>query len=827
MPQAQTIDSASCRMRQYHSATHSIYVKYIPALSSSKGMFFCDIKQLFPINSSFYKKLFRFLKFSLDPTVAIGERIQTSTHQTMHEHSHHACACGAHLSSEKICGNHHEHILLTRFFISEMDCPAEESLIRSALSHLEGIDELSFDLLNRTLTVRHSEEAACLLENCLLALDLGAKKISAEHEKSHGDHAHDIPRKRLITAGVLALIAELGDAALHHRIDIADGMWNAEAFCGFSFGEMLVMLCAAISLLLCGASTYRKGWIALKKMHLNINALMFVAVTGAILIGQFPEAAMVMALFNISEALESLSFARTRRAIGKLMTLAPEKAIVLQHDGTWQETEARHIPVGSRVRVRPGEKIALDGIVAKGHSAVNQATITGESMPVEKGEGDPVFAGTLNEGGFLEYETTAPADESTLARIIRAVEEAREKQAPIQRFTDSFAHYYTPIIFLLATATAVIPPLCINGEWISSLYNGLVILVLGCPCALVISTPVSIVCGLMAASRKGLLIKGGLYLEQGRKISCIAFDKTGTLTCGKPQQTDFIPLDGADSAHVRSVAASLATLSDHPVSRALAENATRESIPLLHAENFNALPGEGVSGVINGRLWYLGNRRLAERVGLGSPFFEEAITVLEKQGKSITALFDDHAIYAIFGVADTVRESSRNAVKRLHRLGIRTVMLTGDNAHTAEMIAQRIGTDEFQSNLLPEEKLLAIEKLKQRGFCVGMVGDGINDAPALARADIGFALAKAGSDATIETADVALMDDNLQKLPQFICLSRTVFAVIMQNVIFSLGIKMLVFGLALAGCASMWMAVFADAGATIIVSLNGMRIAKK
>lgn len=745
----------------------------------------------------------------------------------MHEHLHDHCPCEEHFHPECAAEHRREHTVHTRFFISEMDCPAEENLIRAKLAHVNGIDELSFDLIDRTLTVHHSKETTDLLEKSLLSLDLGAKKISSEHESAQKEDTPSMPKKRLILACVLALISELGDATLYPHNDFIDGMGSSDTLFVFPLGKLFVILCAVFSLLLCGISTYRKGWIALSNMQLNINALMCVAVTGAMLIGEFSEAAMVMALFNLSEMLESLSFTRTRRAIRKLMTLAPERAVVLQHDGTWQDQETRYVAIGSRVRVQPGEKIALDGIVTSGHSAVNQAPITGESMPVEKSAGDPVFAGTLNESGSFEYETTSLADQSTLARIIRSVEEAREKQAPIQRLTDRFARCYTPIIFFLAAVTAVIPPLCMGSAWIPSLYNGLVILVLGCPCALVISIPVSIVCGLTAASRKGLLVKGGVYLEQGRKISCIAFDKTGTLTCGKPRQTDLIPMDGVDSAEALSIAASLASRSDHPVSRALAKHAAEEGTVLHPAEDFTALPGEGVSGTVCGQLWYLGNKRLTERMGLCFPSLDEKITALEGEGKSITLLFDKERVHALFAVADTVRESSREAVRQLRKLGVRTVMLTGDNAHAAEIIARSIGTDEFQSNLLPDEKLLSVEKLKQRGFCVGMVGDGINDAPALARADVGFAMAQAGSDAAVETADVALMDDDLQKLPRFICLSRAVFSIIRQNIIFALGIKFLVFGLAVAGCASMWMAVFADAGATLIVSLNGMRSAKK
>jgi Cd2+/Zn2+-exporting ATPase len=409
------------------------------------------------------------------------------------------------------------------------------------------------------------------------------------------------------------------------------------------------------------------------------------------------------------------------------------------------------------VRIKPGERIALDGTLVSGSSSVNQAPITGESLPVDKKAGDPVFAGTINTSGSFEYTVTAVADNSTLARIIHAVEEAQGAKAPTQRFVDQFAKVYTPVVFAIALAIAVLPPLLLEGDWISWVYKALVMLVIACPCALVISTPVTIVSGLAAAARHGILVKGGVYLEEGRNLKWLALDKTGTITQGKPAQTDFFTLNGWNAAEVRSLAASLAARSDHPVSLAVAQAAKRDGVGLTEVEQFEALAGRGLNGVINGKTYYLGNHRLIHEQGRCSDALELQLSALEEQGKTVILLTDEQSVHGLFAVADTVREGSRQAVEELRALGIQTVLLTGDNVHTAKAIAAQVGLDDARGDLLPQDKLKAIESLIAQGCAVGMVGDGINDAPALARADIGFAMGAAGTGTAIETADVALM----------------------------------------------------------------------
>jgi Cd2+/Zn2+-exporting ATPase len=560
---------------------------------------------------------------------------------------------------------------------------------------------------------------------------------------------------------------------------------------------------------------------------LNINALMSVAVTGAVLIGQFPEAAMVMVLFSISEAIEAKALDRARKAIRDLLALAPETATVLMPDGSWADADIGEVPVGGRVRVRPGERVALDGLVVRGASSVNQAPITGESMPVEKNVGDTVYAGTINESGSFEFEVSAASANTTLARIIHAVEEAQGSRAPIQRFVDRFAACYTPAVFLAAILAGLVPPLFWGAAWREAVYNALVILVIGCPCALVISTPVSIVSGMAAATRRGILVKGGAFLEQGRLLKWLALDKTGTITHGRPRQTDVIPVGQPADLETASLAAGLAARSDHPVSQAIAREAEPKGVALPEVERFTAIPGRGVSGFINGRKWHLGNHRLVEELGQCSRELEERIFALERQGKSVVALIGENGVAALFAVADTVRESSIEAVRELKKLGVRTMMLTGDNMHTARAIADQVGVDAFKAELLPGDKLKIIEELGRDGDKVGMAGDGINDAPALARADIGFAMAGEGTDTAIETADVALMDDDLRKIPRFIRLSRSTRAILAQNIALAIGVKALFLTLAFMGQATMWMAVFADVGTALVVVANGLRAIRK
>ncbi|KVX55143.1 hypothetical protein WL05_06830 [Burkholderia ubonensis] len=693
------------------------------------------------------------------------------------------------------------------FRIMQMDCPTEETLIRKKLGGMREVSALEFNLMQRMLTVEHAPGAQAAIAGAIRTLGMTPEAASADAPPSRARAEPAKPWWPLALAGVAAIASE------------------AASWVGLPSWLAAVLALGAV--LACGITTYKKGWIALRNGNLNINALMSIAVTGAMAIGQWPEAAMVMVLFTIAELIEAKSLDRARNAIQGLMRLAPDTATVRDADGSWRTVEAAQVALGAIVRVKPGERIGLDGEVVGGRSTVNQAPITGESLPVEKTAGDTVFAGTINESGSFEYRVTAVASNTTLARIIHAVEEAQGAKAPTQRFVDQFARVYTPIVFAIALLVAVAPPLVAGGAWHEWIYRALVLLVIACPCALVISTPVTIVSGLAAAARRGILVKGGVYLEEGRKLGWLALDKTGTITHGKPVQTDFVlRAADVDAARVRHLAASLAARSDHPVSQAIAAAARAEgAAPFADVQDFEALVGRGVRGAIDGARYWLGNHRLVEELARCSPSLEAQLDALEREGKSVVMLIDETRVLGVFAVADTIKDTSRAAIAELHALGIRTAMLTGDNPHTAQAIARQAGIDDARGNQLPEDKLAAVEELATSGAgAVGMVGDGINDAPALARADIGFAMGAMGTDAAIETADVALMDDDLRKIPAFVRLSRATHRVLVQNIGFALGVKLVFLGLTVAGLGTMWMAVFADAGASLIVVGNGLRL---
>ncbi|WP_322999919.1 heavy metal translocating P-type ATPase [Castellaniella sp.] len=707
--------------------------------------------------------------------------------------------------------------LRTQLRILQMDCPTEEALIRQALGRQPGVRDLDFNLMQRVLTVVHTPEALDTILAAIRALGFTPEQASDTTVPAKEAPA---PWWPLAAAGAAALAAE----AAHWM----DAPWPVPA------------ALAILAVLGCGLGTYRKGWTAIRHGQMNINALMSIAVTGALFLGQWAEAAMVMVLYELAERIEALSLDRARNAIQGLMQLTPDQASVLQPDGRWQDMSATAVPVGAQVRVRPGERIALDGQILSGRSTIDQSPITGESLPIDKAPGDPVYAGTINGAGTLEYQALSAAGESTLARIIRAIESAQSARAPTQRFVDRFARVYTPLVVLLALLIAVTPPLLGLGGWHEWIYKALVLLVIACPCALVISTPVSIVSGLAAAARHGVLIKGGVHLEQGRLLRWIALDKTGTLTHGRPVLTDRQILGDQDTERTHALAASLAGHSDHPVSRAVAHGlaalpgadadappaispaVARE--PLAPIADFEALPGRGTQGRIGQTRYQLGNHRLIHEQGLCSPALETRLESLEQQGKTVVMLADAQQVLALYAVADTVKPDSAAAIRSLHDQGVRTAMLSGDNPHTAAAIAAQVGIDRAEGNLLPEDKLQAVARLAADGTAVGMVGDGINDAPALARADIGFAMGAMGTDAAIETADVALMDDDLRKLPWFIGLSRATHRILVQNIALALLIKAVFLVLTVIGLGTMWMAVFADVGASLLVVGNGLRL---
>ena len=678
-------------------------------------------------------------------------------------------------------------------------------MIRERLSALPGVKQLEFDLVGRTLAFTYASGTLAPARDALKAAGFDTEVVAVPPAAAPGDQGVPISTWwRIGIAGAAALGSEI-----------------AQWLSGGNNWLVIVLVFGAI--LLGGLDTYKKGLVALRHGRLDINALMSVAVTGGVIIGEFPEAAVVMVLFALAELIEALSYERARRSIRGLLEMAPEIALV-RLDGGWVERPAVDVSVGAIVRVRPGARVPLDGVITAGRSAFNQAPITGESLPVDKSPGDSVFAGTINESSEVEFRVTAAAGETTLARIIRTVEEAQASRAPTQRFVDAFAKIYTPIVFAAAVLVAVIPPVLLGGEWVPWLYKALVLLVIACPCALVISTPVTIASGLAAAARRGILIKGGAYLELAGKIKLVALDKTGTLTLGKPSVTRFEQLVSIPERDALRLAASVAVRSDHPVSRAVAEHWERTGGgALAETDGFDALPGRGVKGQIDGREYYLGNHRLAHELGICGKELEARLQALEMQGMTAIVIATTGEVLAVFAVADTLRDTSRDAIKDLHTLGVQVVMLTGDNPHTARAIARATGIDDARGDLLPQDKVHAIEELKQRGP-VGMVGDGINDAPALAISDLGVAMGAAGSDTAIETADVALMDDDLRKVPALIGLSRRTAAILTQNITLALGIKAVFLVLAIAGTASMWMAVFADMGASLLVVANGLRL---
>ena len=729
-----------------------------------------------------------------------------------HVHSHdHACSAAISLGvptsddANLVTVNIPAGSTLTRLRIAQMDCPTEEALIRKKLGGMTSVQGLEFNLMQRVLSVVHDNDALAAVEAAIRDLGMNSEAMESATQTALTEPTGK-PWWPLALAGVAALGAEI----MH---------W-------VGMPEWLSALLAFVAITLSGLGTYQKGWIALRHGNLNINALMSIAVTGAVLLRQWPEAAMVMVLFTLAELIEAKSLDQARNAIRSLVQLTPELATVQQANGDWADMSAKAVTIGQIVRVRPGERIALDGVVMAGRSNINQAPITGESLPVEKSIGDSVFAGTINQSGSFEYRVTAEATHSTLVRIIHAVEEAQGARAPTQRFVDQFARVYTPVVFAFALAVALVPPLLLGEGWHDWVYRALVLLVIACPCALVISTPVTIVSGLAAAARHGILIKGGVYLEEGYQLAWLAFDKTGTITHGKPALTDTVLLDQPVGLDAVRVATSLAARSDHPVSHAIATAGQQNGTILLDVADFAAMPGRGVRGTVGGVHYQLGNHRLIHELGVCTPPLEVQLGELEEQGKTVILLTDSERVLVLFAVADTVKDGSRAAIRTLHELGIKTVMLTGDNAHTARAIAAQVEIDEAWGNQLPEDKLRAIERYAQSGK-VGMVGDGINDAPALARADIGFAMGAAGTDTAIETADVALMDDDLNKIVRFVRLSRTTRTILVQNITLALGIKAVFLVFTLLGMGTMWMAVFADMGASLLVVANGLRLVRQ
>lgn len=694
-----------------------------------------------------------------------------------------------------------------RYRIDNMDCPTEEQLIRQTLNTMPEIKHLAFNLLVRELTVYHQLSETTPITEKLSTIGMHA--ICLDQQQTPPSLPPAISRQlkwQLALGGTTALLAE----SLAWYSGDENSLW--------------VMSLALLSLCSAGLTTLRKGWIALKHRTINIYFLMSLAVIGAMLIGEWPEAAMVVFLFALAEAIEARSLERARHAIESVHGLTPEQTEVYRHS-QWQTVVVREVMIGETIRIRTGESVPLDGKLKHGHASVNQAPITGESVPVEKQAGDDVYAGSIVCDGIVEISVTADAQHSTLQRIADAIQQAQSERAPTQRFVDQFARYYTPIIVLLAVLLALLTPL-FGGDWQQGLYQALVMLVIACPCALVISTPVTVVSGLAAAARRGIIIKGGKYLELGSQLCAIAFDKTGTLTSGRVQLhkiTVFAPYS-EDSALL--LAAQLAQHSNHPLSQAIYQAAQQQHgfLATQHIQDFHTEAGRGICGKLEGVSYFLGKASWLQSFVPVSTATAHRLSEIEQTGDSVVVLGHTEQIVAIFSLRDSLRDDSATTISTLSDKGIHTVMLTGDHQTSANHIAAATGIKEVVCNLLPEEKWQAIAKLQHSHGTVGMVGDGINDAPALARADIGFAMAAAGTATALETADVAIMDDKPHKIVTFIQLSQHTRRALKQNILLALLIKSVFLLLAFLGYATLWMAVFADVGASLLVVLNGLRL---
>jgi len=703
-----------------------------------------------------------------------------------------------------VCELHAESI----FKIEGMDCHEEVAILERRLKRLQGLEALDADVMGQRLRIKY--DAARLTTSSIAeAVAQTGMRAWLEHEEPAPIAASAATRQRLVLGSGIALAAGL---LLQHAAGIPG--WIA-------------WLPYVVSVALGGVYAVRRAIVSARAGLLDINVLMVVAVAGAMAIRQWSEAASVLFLFALAQLLEARAMDRARGAIRALMDLTPVEAVV-RRDGLELRLPVDDVRVGDTILVRPGEKIPLDGAVAAGDSFVNQAPVTGESLPVEKGPGDEVFAGTINGRGALDVAVTRLRRDSTLARIIHLVERAQAQRAPSQAFVDRFARVYTPVMLAGAVLVALVPPLAGGGSWSTWFYRSLVLLVISCPCALVISTPVSIVSALAAAARKGVLIKGGARLETMAATRVVAFDKTGTLTKGRLRVHDVVPIDGADPREIVRIAASLESRSEHPIGRAVMQRAAHDGIALAPVMAFHALPGRGAEASLDGQQILVGSHRLFEERGLCSPALEAVLDELAGHGCSTVLVGADSRALGAIGVHDETRELARESVDLLRERGIaHLVLLTGDREPAAKALARSLGLDEYRADLLPEDKVAAVEDLRVRYGVLTMVGDGVNDAPALAAADVGVAMGAAGTDAALETADVALMADELLKIPYALALSRATTRNIRVNIAFSIVLKAAFLLLAITGQATLWMAVTADMGASLVVIANALRLLRE
>ncbi|EJQ50741.1 heavy metal translocating P-type ATPase [Bacillus cereus BAG6X1-2] len=685
------------------------------------------------------------------------------------------------------------------YLVEGMDCGACALTIEKHLQNVSGVEEVRVNFATGKMHIRHDRDVDDIIK-----------------EVSNAGFGASLAGNRRGSAPV---------QKTKNTTLILSGLFLALGF-GGSFtnvSPLLITLLYAVSIGIGGYKPAKSAFYAIRSKSLDMNVLMISAAIGAALIGQWLEGATVVWLFALGATLQNKSIERTRESIRGLIDLAPSEAWVKVGTELIKKS-VDNIAVNTTIVVKPGEKIPLDGTVTGGTSTVNQAPITGESIPIDKQVGDSVYAGTINEEGSLEITVTKLVEDTTLSRIIHLVEEAQEKKAPTEAFVDRFAKIYTPIVFVLAIGVMIIPPLLGMGEWMEWIYKGLELLVVACPCALVISTPVAIVSAIGNAARNGVLIKGGTALEIAGSLNAIAFDKTGTLTEGKPKVMHVRSLDCTED-ELLSIAATIEEYSNHPIAKAITAYAKEHQTSIQSGTDFRAIVGKGAQVTIDGETYYAGNKALYEEFGISLQMWNEPIQEMQRIGQTVILVGTDKVILGMISVADSIRSTTYGTIQELKRSGIQeTVMLTGDNEGTAEHIAQKANVDRYFANLLPEDKVHSVKQLQSEGKTVAMIGDGINDAPALATANLGIAMGGAGTDTAMETADIVLMADNLEKLPYTMKLSRKALHIIKQNIWFSLIIKFIALAFIFPGWLTLWMAVLSDTGAALIVILNSMRL---
>jgi Zn2+/Cd2+-exporting ATPase len=754
------------------------------------------------------------------------------SHYDHHEHKHEhgserkdqCCCCHGHdHSHEKTAASSGNLLLLnpdaqgrvqTVLRVAGMDCADEVVALEESFRPIKGVREARVNLVGGKVTLFHDESVTAEL---LIQAVVRAGMTAVVDGGKSGETLEDAKFWRQMVVGISGVAMAVGLILEWFKVGPD---WVADIPYG-------------IAIIAGGWFVVPKAFRALARLSLDMNVLMSVAAFGALAIHQWSEGAAVVFLFALSELLEAFSLARARKAIQSLLQLSPETAW-LKKGADYVEVPVAEVAVGSTIAVKLGARIPLDGEVLAGQSAVNQAPITGESMPVDKKAGDIVYAGTINGSGSLEVRTTKVHSETTLARMIHLVEEAQSQKAPAQRFVDVFAKYYTPLVMVGAILVALIPPLLAGGEWLTWVYRGLVLLVIACPCALVISTPVSVVSGLTALARRGVLVKGGGALESLGKLEILAVDKTGTITEGKPRVTRVVPWNGAAESEILRLAAAIDAHSQHPLAQAVVSCAQERGISYPRSEGYQAFHGRGAEGEVEGHSYFVGNHRLAHELGVCSPELEEKLAGIEADAQSVVVVgHKPHGqcrgeVMGVLAVGDAVRSNAVEALKALHRVGVgKVVMLSGDNQRTVDAIARETGIDEARGDLLPDQKIEEIRNLLSEGKCVGMIGDGVNDAPAMAAATVGIAMGGVGTDAAIETADVTLMKDDLEKIAEAIHLGRRTLGIIRFNIGFALSLKAVFLVLAVLGYTSLWLAILADTGATLLVIANALRLLKR